>query len=220
MIFFSQAVFAQNIDALKSEVYSKLKCCACQVPFEKCSCPEAKEMKAYIDGLLESGLSKDEIFYRVAKKFTLNMIIDDEVKQGVEKRLISEAGEEIPHIIVDPASFNFGKVSKKQGKISKVFKLENKGNLRLIITNIRVSCSCITASLKVGKNKSPYFGIAGVALGWKEAIEPGRAAELEVLLDLTHPSMAVGKEMRDIFVASNDPVYPEISIRVEIEVAP
>lgn len=215
---FSSAAFAQANGNIKSEIYSKLKCCACEVSFEKCVCPEAKEMKAYIEALLESGASREDIFYRVAKKFSLDTILDEKIKDDVREKIIKESGQTRPQIILEPASFNFGKVSKKQGKIIKVFKLYNKGSTELIITNIRVSCSCVTASLKVGKNKSPYFGMAGAGSSWKQEVAAGGSGELEVILDLTHPSMAPGKEVRDIFVASNDPVYPQLTLRVELEV--
>ena len=203
---------------VKSDIYSKLKCCPCKVSFDKCVCAEAKEMKSYIDALLESGVSKGEIFYKVAKKFSLNVIVDQQLKRDIEKRLISEAGEKRPQLVLESSSFNFGKASKRQGKVSKVFKLYNKGTARLIITNIRVSCSCVTAALKVGANINPYFGIAGASPGWQARIGPGAGAELEVVADLAHPSMGAGRQVRDIFVASNDPVYPQVSIRVEIEV--
>lgn len=218
LIFSCQIISAQNIDATRTDIYSKLKCCACNLPFDKCVCPEAKEIKAYIESLLGNGADKEEIFYKVAKKFSLNAILDEKIKAEAERRLISEAGKIRPQIILEPAYFNFGRVSKKQGKISKNFKLYNKGNSNLIVTNLRVSCSCVTASLKIGKNKSPNFGILGADPGWQAVIEPKKSAELEVILDLMHPSMVVGKEIRDIFVSSNDPVYPQVTIRVEADV--
>lgn len=176
-------------------------------------------MKAYIEALLESGASREDIFYKVAKKFSLDTILDEGIKTSIQERLIKESGQIRPQIILEPASFNFGKISKKQGKAGKVFKLNNKGNSNLVIANIRVSCSCVTVSLKAGKNKSPYFGMEGAQTGWQEVIKPAESAELDVILDLSHPSMAVGKHTRDIFIVTNDPVYPQSTLRVEVEVA-
>lgn len=232
LVFFSQALFAQETsfpakrdsstnliaEREKSEVYSKLKCCACNVSFDKCTCAEAKEMKAYIDALIESKASKEDIFYRVAKKYTLKSILDERIKSDIEKRLIKEAGQKRPQITLEPLSFDFGNVNKMQGKVSKIFKVQNKGNSDLIITNIRVSCSCTTASLKVGKNKSPYFAISGAPKGWKEIIKPGESGDLEVVLDLAHSSMTAGKQTRDIFIATNDPIYPQVAVKVEAQV--
>lgn len=216
--FILPVVFAQNTDALKSDIYSKLKCCACQVSFDKCSCPKAKEMKAYVDALLESGISKEEIFYKVAKKFSLNTILDAQTKVEVEKRLVEEAGQKRPQISLDPTSFNFGEVSKKQGKVSKIFKLSNKGNLPLIIKNIKTSCPCATVSLKVNKKKTPYFGTEGAPKNWQIEIKSGRNGELELMIDLKSEHVKGGKLIREVSVFSNDPVYPEVTVKVEAEV--
>lgn len=217
LLFFSQITFAQTINVEKHDTYSKLKCCACNVSFDKCVCPEAKEIKAYVDALLEVGTSKEDIFYKVAKKFSIDTILDEKIKTAIKERLIKEAGQIRPQIILEPATFDFGKVNKKKGRVSKIFKLGNKGNSDLVVSNIRVSCSCVTVSLKVGANKSPNFGMAGAG-NWQQVIKSGESGELEVVLDLAHPSMVTGKQTRDIFVASNDPVYSQVTIRVEAEV--
>ena len=219
LIFFSQVVFAQNVDTQKSDIYSKLIDYRCTgMSLDKCDCPAAKEMKAYIDALLEVGVAKEDIFYKVAKKFSPKVILDKQIKSEVEQRLIKETGGKRSQIIFEPVSLNFGKVSKKQAKVNKIFKLYNKGNTDLVITNVRVSCGCVSVSLKVGKNKSPYFGVAGANPGWQAAIAPGKYGELEVVLDLNHSSMGMGKQIRNVFVSNNDPLNPEASLKVEIEV--
>lgn len=96
VLFILTVVFAQNTDALRSDIYSGLKCCECQEPFATCVCPEAKEMKVYIDALLENNSNKKEIFYKVAKKFSPDTILDARTKVEVEVRLIDEAGQKRP----------------------------------------------------------------------------------------------------------------------------
>ncbi len=218
LIFFSGITFAQNTDALKSEVYSKLKCCVCKVAFSECTCPEASQMKAYIDALLESGAAKEDIFYKVAKKFSLNTILEGQIKKDIEKKLIKEAGEKRPQIILDSTSFHFGTMSKKKGRVSKVFKLSNKGNLPLLIKQIKTSCPCATISLKVGKAKSPYFGIEGSPKDWQVEIKPQGIGEIELMVDLASSHVKPGKLIRDAAITSNDPLYPETTVRVEAEV--
>lgn len=219
LIFLSQVIFAQNTNNLKTEIYSKLRDRRCStMTIDKCDCPDAREMRAYIDALIETGISKEEIFYRVAKKFSIKTILDEQIKAEVEKRLVKEMGEKRPQIILEPTSFDFGQVSKKQDNIKNIFKLHNAGTTKLIITNVRVSCECVTVSLKVGKDKSPYFGVAGAKPGWQLVVEPKKSGELEIVLDLSHSSIPIGKVIRDIFVASNDPIYPEVRVRIEAEV--
>ncbi len=220
LTFFAHPGLAQTSADLKAEIYPKLRDKRCTtMTLDKCDCPDAREMKAYIEAFIETGVNKDEIFYRVAKKFTLNTILDAQIKQDVEKRLVKEAGEKRPQIVLEVASFNFGKASKKQGKLTKNIKLFNRGNSELAIKNIKVSCSCVTAALTVNKNKSPYFGTPGAPADWQMVIAPNKGGELEIILDLAHPSIPLGKVTRDIFITSNDPLYPEVSVRIEAEVS-
>ena len=163
LLFISQAVFAQNIDAQKSDIYSKVGENQKET-LSNSNCARVREMKGYIDALSETGVTKEDIFYRVAKKFSPKVILDEQIKAEVEQRIIKETGGKYSQIIFESNSLDFGKVSKKENKVSKVFKVYNKGNRDLVITNIRVSCGCVSASLKVGKNKSPYFSVVGALL--------------------------------------------------------
>ncbi len=217
-MFFPQLTFAQNTEGVKSEIYSKLKCCSCKESFAQCTCPEAKEMKAYIEALLETGITKDEIFYKVAKKFSLNTVVDAQMKAEIEKRLIEEAGKKRPQLSFDSTVFNFGEVSKKQGKVSKIFKFTNKGNVPLIIKGMKTSCPCASVSLKANKAKSPYFGTEGSPRDWQSEIKPQESGELELVVDLASTHVKTGRLIRDASLISNDPVYPEAAVRVEAEV--
>jgi hypothetical protein len=218
LIFFSSIAFAQNTDTIKSEIYSKLKCCDCGMKFEECRCAHAGPMKAYIDVLLENGTAKEEIYYKVAKKFSLKTIVDENVRKEAEKRLVAEAGENRPRIVLESNSFNFGEVKKAQGKVSTIFKLSNQGNRALVIKNIKASCNCTAASLKSGKNQSQYFDTKGAPADWQMEIKPNNSAELEVVLDLAHNSVHPGDLIREVNIASNDPLYPELSVRLEAKV--
>ncbi len=218
LFIFHSAIFAQEAKVSKSEIYSKLKCCACNVSFAQCVCAEAKEMKAYIDALIETGLPQEGIFDKVAKKFSLDVIIDQETKIQVEKRLIKETGEKRPQIVLEPSFFDFGRVSKKQGKISKIFKLHNKGSASLIVKRIKTTCPCSLASLSIKGRKSPYFGTEGSPENWQAEIKPGLSAELEVVIDLASPHINTGRIIRDVSIATNDPLYPETTVRVQVEV--
>jgi hypothetical protein len=71
----------------------------------------------------------------------------------------------------------------------------------------------------VDKNKSPYFGGQGAPAGWQMVIGPDKSGQLEVVLDLAHPSVTNGKVIRDVFISSNDPLYPESTLRIEAEVS-
>lgn len=214
--FFSQAAIAQD---MKAEIYSKLKNPRCDMALAECNCPEAREIKGYITGLLDAGIGKDDIFYKVANKFSLKAISDNELRLAIEKKLIREAGENRPQIVLEPADYlDFGTVDRKQGEVRKAFKLSNKGKADLIIRNIKVSCSCVSVSLGKGSEKSPYFGTRGVPEGWQAELKPGENSDLEVVIDLNHKSVREGDLLREIMISSNDPIHPESSVTVKAQV--
>jgi hypothetical protein len=211
--------FSQESDVLRAEIYSKISDSRCPtMTLEKCNCSEAQAMKAYIDAFLEVGSSREDIFYKVAKKYSVKVIRDESIRLSVEQRLIKESGGKYSKITLVPEVVNFGVKSRKDGEINSLVKLYNQGNSDLIITNLRVSCDCTTVSLKTDKISSPAFGMAGASSGWQAIIEPGNFGELEVVLDLSHKSMAAGKQIREIFIASNDIFNPQAGLRVEVEV--
>jgi hypothetical protein len=217
----SKIIFAQEITDPKREIYSELADFNCRtMPLDKCECPAAKEMKAYIDALVETGVNKEEIFYKVAKKFTLNAVLDEKVKADVEKRLVKEFGQKRPKISLEFTSFDFGTISKKQGVFKKTIKLHNKGNEPLIIKNIKAACSCTTVALTVGKDKSPYFGSKGAESGWQMVVGPKESGKLEFVLDLASFSFqgVKSKLSRNIFITSNDPLSPEVKVTGTAEV--
>ncbi len=219
LLFLCQAVKANETEDLKAQIYSKIKCCNCSEPFAQCACPEAKQIKGYIDALIDTGVSKEDIFYKLGNKFTVKIITDPQIKASVERKIIAEAGENRPQVVLDPVSFDFGDVSKKQGKSNKTFKVFNKGKENLVIKDLRTSCPCTIVALDVHGVKSPYFETKGAPAGWQAEIKPGEAAQLDVILDLLSPHVKTGEVIRDVTIKSNDPLYPEVTVIVKAKVS-
>lgn len=215
----SAVLFAQNTVSSNAGIYAKFRDRRCSnMPLDQCDCPDAREMKAYIDALVETGLKTDEIYYKVAKRYSLAQVLDNQLKAELEKRLVQEAGSKRPQIALETTSFNLGEVNKTQGKVHTVFKLRNKGNADLVITNLRASCVCTTISLTVDKQKSPYFDNKGAPAEWQMEVKPNQTADLEVVLDLAHKSVKAGDLIREVMIVSNDPLYPEVSVKLEVKV--
>ncbi len=220
LVLFFQIAFAQQTPDLKSEIFPKLRDRRCTtMSLDKCNCPDAKEMKAYIEALIEAGVNKDDIFYKVARKFSPSVILDSQQKAEIEKKLIAEIGMNRPQIFLETNSFNFGTVVKKKGAVRKIIKLRNNGNQDLVITDIKANCSCTTASLKVDKNKSSYFGQAGAGQGWQMVIAPDKEGELEIIFDATNPPLKSGNVARNLTITSNDPLYGQVVVQFEAKVS-
>ncbi|MFH1362716.1 MAG: DUF1573 domain-containing protein [Candidatus Omnitrophota bacterium] len=218
LFYFNQTVFGQEEYDLESEIYPKLKTSCCAITLAGAKCHAANTMKTYIEALKDAGVAKDDIFLKVAKKFSLDSIFDKQIRLKVEKTLIEKFGDKRPQVMIDPATFDFGQVSKGQGKVTHIFKIHNKGNSDLIINNIYSACPCTTASLKIGENKSKFFDTRGAPKDWQVILKSNKVAELEVVLDLSHESANIGHLVRKIIVLSNDPLYPSISAVVTAQV--
>jgi hypothetical protein len=216
--FITQLGFAQNNYDLETEVYPKLSGRQCAHPLAgQHSCQESITMKAYIEGLKEAGASKEDIFLKVAKKYSLDTILDKDIKARVEKELIKDFGDKRPQIAIEPTTHNFGQVSRSQGTVTNIFKIKNKGNSELIINNVYTACPCTSVSIKVDKYESPVFNTTGAPKDWQVKLQPGKTAELKVTLDLNHKSLNVGNVSRKVLVLSNDPLYPSASVTISAE---
>jgi hypothetical protein len=214
-----QLGFAQNNYDLETEVYPKLSGRQCAHPLAgQHSCKESITMKAYIEALKDSGVSKDDIFLKVAKKYSLDTILDKDIKARVEKELIKDFGDKRPQIVIEPKTHNFGQVLRSQGTVTNIFKIKNKGNSELIINNVYAACPCTSVSIKVDKYESPVFNTTGAPKDWQVKLQPGKTAELKVVLDLNHKSVNIGKVSRKVLVLSNDPLYPSASATISAEV--
>lgn len=218
-VLFSFSAFAQELTELQKELYSKFTCKHFSgVPIDKAKCPDSREVKAYVDALLETGVNKEEILLKTARKYSPNVIIDYKTREEVKLKLIKEIGDKRPQISLDSDKHDFGTVSKKQGKINKVFKVYNKGNVDLVVKNIKVNCPCSTVSLTLEKDAPLYFGTQGAPSDWQKTIKPDSFANLDFVLDLADEHVHLGKITRVVVISSNDSLSPEISVNIEASV--
>jgi hypothetical protein len=210
-------VFSQSDYDLNTEVYPKIGA-DCSTPLDKATCAGGNQRKAYIEALKEAGVSKEEIFLKVAKKFSLDAILDKQLKGDIEAQLTKGLSPDRPIIFVESARFDFGGVSRSQDKVFHIFKIQNKGKTDLIISNIYSACACTSASLKVGDEKSRFFNTGGADKGWQAVIRPGMFGELGVVLELTHKNVQTGPLERKTFILSNDPIYSNMSVAIIAQV--
>jgi hypothetical protein len=227
IFFIAFVVFAAGFTGIaladvKTDIYSKLKCCLCKNSFEACSCPKAKEMKAYIEAFLDMGLSEEDILVKVAKKYSLDNINDKVTRDKITDKIIKEVGENRPEIFIVPRTYDFGKVSKSgkgnNSRLELLVKLQNKGSQPLVINNLKTSCACTTVRLRTADSVSPAFATKGAQEGWSVELAAGETAQLEIVTDLSHPHIKLGSMLRIVEISSNDPVYPQVRIETVAEI--
>lgn len=105
---------------------------------------------------------------------------------------------------IDQKNFDWGQIDMKKGNVSKTFTIKNGGTDILKLTNIKTSCHCTKAQVKIGDQTSPSFGMSSIS-SWIGEISPGQEAKLEVIFDPAyHGPQGVGPINRLVAVETND----------------
>lgn len=124
-------------------------------------------------------------------------------------------------IEITPVYYDVGTISMAAGPIKKVFEIKNVGKSDLKINEIRTSCMCTTAKLKVGDKESPEFGMHTSLLFWSQKIAPGQTAYLEVTFDPAyHGPQGVGDIVRAVYISSSDSQNKKVEVRLLAKVIP
>lgn len=203
------------------EIYPLFECPCCGKPIDTECCGLALERQAYVDGLTQGQLSKDEIIMAYVKKYGLDSFIDEEKQQEYREMLIEEAPADRPVISLVPSSFDFGDVSQKEGVVTVLFSIENKGENDLTINKLETSCGCTSASIIFQGKEGPMFNMPGHDIneqieGWQVTIASGEKAQLKVYYDSDVHEDFRGVAIRTISVFSNDPIDFEKSVKIEL----
>ncbi len=212
-----------SLAELKNDVYPEFTCSCCGNTINQCTCGMAKGMKEYINTLAENNLSKEDIILESAKKFGLNSLADNSLKETIQKKLIENAPADRPIINIEPLVYNFGTISQSKDIINTIFTIKNDGKSDLIIDNMKSSCHCTTASIIYNDIEGPRFGMLGMhdnPTDWQISIKPGETAQLKVYYDPNAHGEFRGLATRTIDISSNDPVSFQKQIRIELNQVP
>jgi len=100
-----------------------------------------------------------------------------------------------PRIVLEPASFDWGEIPYDRA-VTQAFLVKNEGGEPLEILAVTTSCGCTTAGVD------------------SEIIEPGGTARLWVTFDPTVHEPTTGPVVRFIYLRTNDPDNPEVSLEL------
>lgn len=105
---------------------------------------------------------------------------------------------------VDQKNYDWGQINIKGGNVSKTFTIKNTGTDILKLMNIKTSCHCTKAQVKIGNTSSPSFGMNSVS-SWIGEVPPRQEAKLEVVFDPAyHGPQGIGLISRLVSVETND----------------
>lgn len=221
--------FAKNLNVFSvktvsaGEIAPHFQCPCCGKLINDCSCPMAKERMSYVGELIESGesKSKDEIILGYVKEYGLDSFINESDENEYKEKLITNAPISRPIISLSPALIDLGNISESQGVATTIFDLENKGDKDLIINGLETSCGCTSASVIFQNKEGPRFNMPGHGINneirpWQVVIAPGEKAQVKVYYDPNVHQGFRGLAVRNIYIASNDPINFKQKITIEL----
>lgn len=104
------------------------------------------------------------------------------------------------------------------GDVKKTFVIKNAGTDPLQLANIKTSCMCTTAQVKIGEEQSPFFGMHSKS-SWLGEVIPGENAELEIVFDPAyHGPSGLGPITREVVVETNDKDNPQLTFTLTANV--
>lgn len=105
---------------------------------------------------------------------------------------------------VEETEHDWGEIKLDGGDVKKTFVIKNVGTDSLQLANVKTSCMCTTAQVKIGDEKSPFFGMHSRS-SWVGEVAPGEEAKLEVVFDPAyHGPSGIGSITREVVVETND----------------
>lgn len=161
----SSDVLAEVVSA--NEIYPLFVCPCCGRTIDAGCCPMATERTNYVDALVEAGISKDKVITAYVKKYGIDSFKDENKKEEFREKLVEEAPDKRPIIVISPDSYDFGNVSQKKGIAITLFEIRNEGKDDLVIDGMETSCGCTTASIIYNGEEGPKFGMPGHGLNEK-----------------------------------------------------
>lgn len=207
---------------LAKEIYPLFFCPCCGQPLDKNNicCGLAEERISYIDSLVETKDSEEEIILAYVKKYGLNSFVDKNKQEEIRSELIATAPADRPIISLNPNSYDFGDVSQKEGKVFTYFDLKNEGKNDLVVDRLETSCGCTFAAIVFRGEESPYFTMPGHGYEnpeWEGVTIPsGEQAQLKIMYNPDVHEDFRGAAIREISVFSNDPIDFEKKVKVEL----
>ncbi|OGZ34866.1 MAG: hypothetical protein A3A94_03145 [Candidatus Portnoybacteria bacterium RIFCSPLOWO2_01_FULL_43_11] len=126
-----------------------------------------------------------------------------------------------PKMEINPLEYDAGDISMANGPINYTYEIKNTGDGDLKIKDIKTSCDCTSAVLRVGEIKSPTFSMHTDSSFWSSKITAGETGFLEVVFDPAfHGPEGTGQAIRVVSFSTNDPRNEKAEVRLTANVAP
>lgn len=210
------------IETVKAQdVYPWFMCPCCGKSINTACCGMAKERKAFVDGLTSVDITADDVITAYVSRYGLSSFRDEIKKEEYRQKLVEQAPDDRPIIVITPSTKDLGDVSQKKGTMSTYFELKNDGETDLIINNIETSCGCTSASITYNGKEGPVFSMPGHGVNekigeWEIVIPKGEKAQVTVYYDPNMHGDLRGSVIREVHIFSNDPIDSDKKVSIEL----
>ena len=123
--------------------------------------------------------------------------------QGQSSNRTTAESQGASALTAEESSYDFGRISMANGKVSREFKIKNTNSVPVTATRLSTSCMCTSAELAYqGKTVGP-FGMPGHGFvpSINTTIQPGDEAVIKVTFDpAAHGPAGVGAIAREVYL--------------------
>ena len=130
-------------------------------------------------------------------KKDLEIIKENTNQENSEHR---ETNEQLPVAETHNDTYDFGLISKDDGKVSTTFEIENHGKGTLEIGDITTSCACTTANIE------------------KKSLSFNEETQLTIIFDPNLHDEPKDRFKRSIYVPTNDSEMPELVFDIYVDI--
>lgn len=129
------------------------------------------------------------------------------------------AGQNSLNLSVEPANYDFGNITMKDGLVTKSFKIVNTQDAKLKLAQAYTSCMCTTAKIVINQSEFGPFGMQGhgVMKMLNQTLDPGQEAELLVTFDPNaHGPSGIGVIERTVTLQSDQGETVSVNIKATV----
>lgn len=116
--------------------------------------------------------------------------------------------------------FDFGTISMKNGKVSRMFAVKNTGEQPIVVRKVTTSCMCTEAFIVHGDERTGPFGMpghGGFVPPANETVLVGETLGIEVVFDpAAHGPAGVGRIERAVFIEDEAGGIQTITIKAMV----
>ena len=140
-------------------------------------------------------------------------------KSADHTTMATQSNSSALNLQIEPQSYDFGTISMKNGKVTKVFTFKNTQANPVFLSELYTSCMCTNAEIKINGKQLGPFGMQGhgAMKMLNELLAPGDTAEVAVTFDPNaHGPSGIGTIERTVSLQSDKGEVASVNIKANV----